>query len=73
MDKSHISEQFNTDLETVQTRVLAMGGLVETQLRDACEVLAHGTDTLAETVLETEILVNKMEIEIDEQALRRRP
>lgn len=66
MNHSHISEQFNNDLETVQTQVLAMGGMVETQLRDACEVLAHGTDTLAEAVLEKEILVNKMEIEIDE-------
>ncbi|MDF1644202.1 MAG: phosphate signaling complex protein PhoU [Pseudomonadales bacterium] len=66
MDHSHISEQFNHDLESVQTQVLAMGGMVETQLRDACEVLAHGTDTLAEAVLEKEIQVNKMEIEIDE-------
>ena len=66
MDHSHISEQFNTDLETVKTQVLAMGGMVEVQLRDACEVLAHGTEKLAEAVVENEILVNKMEIDIDE-------
>ena len=33
----HLSKQFDSDLDQLRTRVLQMGGLVETQIRAAVE------------------------------------
>ena len=46
--KSHISSQFNAELEDVRQRVLAMGGLVEQQLIDATTALMELDAELAD-------------------------
>lgn len=68
MDKSHhISEQYNLELDNLRTQVLTMGGLVETQIRDAITALVDGDVQKAEQVINNDIQVNSMEVEIDEQ------
>lgn len=68
MEKSHhISEQYNLELDNLRTQVLTMGGLVETQIRDAITALVDGDVQKAEQVINNDIQVNSMEVAIDEQ------
>jgi phosphate transport system protein len=61
----HISSQFDAELSGVSSRVLEMGGLVESQVDQAVYALANFSSETATQVLKTEGLVNQMEIEID--------
>jgi phosphate transport system protein len=62
----HTSKQFDADLEGIRSRVLQMGGLVETQLLAAIDTLMTGSDELISRVIETERRVNSNEKEIDD-------
>lgn len=64
MDK-HISSQFDADLTHVSTRILELGGLVESQTRHAVYSLAQFNLEVAEQVIATEKEVNRLEVEID--------
>lgn len=68
--KSHISSQFNAELEDVRQRVLAMGGLVEQQIIDATRALMDADRTLAERVMRNDTQVNQLEVYIDEECSR---
>ena len=61
----HISKQFEADLDTTRTRVLQMGGLVETQILGAIEAFASGDAKLADQVIENDARVNGYEVAID--------
>ena len=63
----HISQQFNVELEEIRSMVLAMGGLVEEQIRNATLSLVDGNVELAEAVINKDIDVNKAEVTIDEE------
>ena len=63
----HISQQFNSELEEIRSHVLAMGGLVEEQIRNAVESLVDGNVSLAESVIGRDAEVNKAEVNIDEE------
>ena len=71
MDKTgighHISQQFNSELEEIRSLVLAMGGLVEEQIRNATRSLVEGDISLAENVISRDVEVNKAEVNIDEE------
>jgi phosphate transport system protein len=64
MDK-HISSQFDAELGSVSTRVLELGGLVESQIRHAVYSLSQFNVEVADQVIATESQVNSMEVEID--------
>jgi len=64
MDK-HISSQFDAELGSVSTRVLELGGLVESQIRHAVYSLSQFNTEVADQVIATESEVNSMEVEID--------
>ncbi len=57
MDK-HISSQFDADLTNVSSRVLELGGLVESQTRHAVYALAQFSGEVADPVIATEKQVN---------------
>ena len=63
----HISQQFNSELEEIRSLVLAMGGLVEEQIRNATKALVEGNVELAESVISRDVEVNKAEVNIDEE------
>ncbi|MDH5601943.1 MAG: phosphate signaling complex protein PhoU [Gammaproteobacteria bacterium] len=63
----HISQQFNAELEEIRSLVLAMGGLVEEQIRNATLSLVEGNIELAESVISKDVDVNKAEVNIDEE------
>ncbi len=62
----HISKQFDTELETVRSRVLQMGGLVEEQILKAIEALSNGNINLMEEVIANDHRVNALEVGIDD-------
>ncbi len=65
MTDKHISTQFDTELSGISTRVLEMGGLVESQVAQAVYALTNFSAETASQVLVLEETVNTMEIEID--------
>jgi len=64
---SHISQQFNDELEQIRTQLLTMGGIVERQVNDAVEALLTGDAELAEQSRRADKQTNDMELMIDEQ------
>jgi len=66
----HTSRRFNEDLEQLRSKVLAMGGLVEEQLRRALTALTEGDSTMGQLVAAGDQLVNRMELSIDEECSR---
>jgi phosphate transport system protein len=65
MPDKHLSTQFDAELSGVSTRVLEMGGLVESQVSHSISALVNMEADLAGQVLRDEERVNRMEIEID--------
>ena len=65
MSDKHLSTQFDAELSGISTRVLEMGGMVESQVAQAVEALVQFSGELATAVLQTEERVNSMEVEID--------
>lgn len=66
----HISRQFNEELEDVRSKVLYMGGIVETQLANALKVLLDDQTELARDVIDSDATVNSLEVDIDEECTR---
>ena len=64
---THISRQYNTELEEIRSRVLQMGGLVEQQIEQAMVALVKGDVALGEAVIMDDTKVNKLEVTIDEE------
>ncbi|MDE2081027.1 MAG: phosphate signaling complex protein PhoU [Burkholderiales bacterium] len=65
MGDKHLSAQFDAELSSISTRVLEMGGLVESQVVRAVESLTQLDAPIARQVLAQEERVNQMEVEID--------
>lgn len=65
MSDKHLSSQFDAELSSISTRVLEMGGLVESQLRLAILALHQLNLGAAEQVLDLEQKVNRLEVDID--------
>lgn len=77
MTGEHSSKQYDMDLETIRSKVLLMGGLVESQLRDAMVAFRTGDVALAHTVVKGDEHVNKLEVQLDDTCshliVRRQP
>lgn len=63
----HISKQFDLELETIRTRVLQMGGLVEAQIVGAIDGLMSSDIAKLDKVIAEDALVNTMEVSLDEE------
>lgn len=64
---THISRQFNAELEDIRSKVLQMGGLVEQQIEQAISALVKGDIALGEAVVMDDTKVNSLEVAIDEE------
>ena len=77
MPDKHLSSQFDSELNSISARVMEMGGLVESQIRQAVFALSQFSLEAADTVAAMEVRVNAMEVEIDHELLsiiaRRQP
>ena len=67
MVDKHLSTQFDSELNAVSSRVMELGGLVESQLRLAIHALSQYSAECANQVIETELRVNSMELDIDRE------
>lgn len=67
MPDKHLSTQFDSELNSLSSRVMELGGLAESQIRQAIYALAHFNEEAAAQVIETEARVNAMEVEIDRE------
>jgi phosphate transport system protein len=65
MTDKHLSTQFDTELSSISSRVLEMGGLVESQVAQSIYALSHFSSETAAKVIEQEETVNQMEVTID--------
>lgn len=65
MNDKHLSTQFDNELSGISTRVLEMGGLVESQVAQSVLALTQFNGEIASLVLKQEDRVNAMEVEID--------
>ncbi len=63
----HLSKQYDIDLDGLRSLVLAMGGLVESQIRSALDAFATGDAVLAERVIRGEQEVDAYEISVDQE------
>lgn len=66
MSNEHWSKQYEQDLDALRTRVMTMGGLVESQLKLALDGLYGGDTQMLEQAIAADARVNQMEREIDE-------
>ncbi|MGE0386143.1 MAG: phosphate signaling complex protein PhoU [Gammaproteobacteria bacterium] len=64
---SHISHQFDKELEDIRSKVLAMGGLVEDHLSQVLSALSQGNGSIAESIAMSDYKINAMEVHIDEE------
>jgi phosphate transport system protein len=77
MTGEHSSKQYDQDLETIRSRVLLMGGLVERQFHEAMACFRSGDIEQAERVIQADNEVNKLEVTLDDACshliVRRQP
>ena len=67
MPEKHLSSQFDADLNNISSHVMELGGLVESQIRQAVHALAQFNVQAADDVLVMENRVNTFEVEIDRE------
>ena len=77
MPNEHLSKQYDIDLDGLRSLVLAMGGLVESQIRAALEAFTTGDAALADRVIRGDHEVDAYEVSIDQDCVhviaRRQP
>ncbi len=67
MPDKHLSTQFDSELSAVSSRVMELGGLVESQIHQAIYALSQFSLEVATQVIATEARVNAMEVDIDRE------
>lgn len=67
MNEKHLSSQFDSELNRISSRVMELGGMVESQIRLAIYSLAEFSVEAAEQVDAAEQQINAMEVEIDHE------
>ena len=65
MNDRHLSSQFDEDLNSLSSKLLQMGGMVESQIEIAMRGFSEANIDLCEQVIEREKSVNSLEVEID--------
>jgi phosphate transport system protein len=64
-----MSRHFHEELEALKQTLLAMGGLVEDQIRHVMQALVDRDDALATEVIERDRQVNAYDVEVDAQCV----
>jgi phosphate transport system protein len=64
-----MQRHFHEELEALKQTLLAMGGLVEDQIRRVMRALVERDDALAQEVVERDRQVNTYDVEVDEQCV----
>ena len=67
MSGDHSSKQYDLDLESIRSKVLLMGGMVQSQLHDALASFRTGNVPQAEQVIAGDANVNRLEVSLDDE------
>lgn len=67
MPDKHLSTQFDSELSSVSSRVMEMGGLVESQIQQATQAFSQMNAELAQAVVNAENQVNALDVELDHE------
>jgi phosphate transport system protein len=70
MDSAHIVKSFDQDLGQIESLLLEMGGLVETQIADAVTALIQRDTELGEKVRAGDKKIDVLEVQIDDLVIR---
>jgi phosphate transport system protein len=62
----HSSKQYDQELEAIRSKVLLMGGMVETQFEEALNCFRVGDSAKAEKVMADDHAVNQLEVSLDD-------
>ena len=77
MTGEHSSKQYDQELEAIRSKVMLMGGMVETQFDAALECFRVGDVERAERVIAEDQAVNQLEVSLDDACshliVRRQP
>ena len=68
MIEGHYSTKYDVELAELGAQTLEMGRLIESQLKHAANALVRGDRMLAQLVSDNEVLVNRLEVEIDKKS-----
>jgi phosphate transport system protein len=73
----HSSKQYDQELEAIRSKVLLMGGMVETQFDEALDCFKVGDAAKADKVMADDHAVNQLEVQLDDACshliVRRQP
>ncbi|MDP9143920.1 MAG: phosphate transport system regulatory protein PhoU, partial [Actinomycetota bacterium] len=64
-----MTRHFHDELDALKQTLLAMGGLVEDQIRRAMRALLERDDVIAQEVIDRDRQVNAYDVEVDEQCV----
>jgi phosphate transport system protein len=70
MLSQHTDKKYEEDLKRLREDILYMGGLVEDQIQKAVSSLVDRDSALAETIIERDHEVNRLDVEIDDVCIR---
>jgi len=70
MEREHFSKLYDSELNDIRERLLAMGGKVEVMIDNAMKSLVERDTELAEQTIAFDHEINHMEVEIDEKCLQ---
>jgi phosphate transport system protein len=77
MAGEHSSKQYDQELEAIRSKVLLMGGMVETQFDEALDAFRVGNVDIADKVMGDDQAVNQLEVQLDDACshliVRRQP
>jgi phosphate transport system protein len=68
-ETTHLSRQFDEDLERLRSSVLQMGGIVETQINMTIKAYTEKTSSTVLAVLENDREINALEKTIDDDCI----
>ncbi|TAN44421.1 MAG: phosphate signaling complex protein PhoU [Nitrospirae bacterium] len=61
---------FDEEIKQLKEKILKMGGLVEEAIRDSVDALTERDNELARKVIERDHVINALDVEVDEDAIR---
>jgi phosphate transport system protein len=70
MLSQHTDKKYEEDLKKLRDNILYMGGLVEDQIQKAVSSLVERDSALAETIIQRDHEVNRLDVDIDDLCIR---
>jgi phosphate transport system protein len=70
MPVEHTDKRYEEELKKLREDILTMGGLIEDQIQKAVKSLVDRDSALAETIIQRDHEVNRLDVDIDELCIR---